>query len=61
MISLLQQASSFEVWEDDVLVYSDEMTKPKGPQLPAEVHNTQPIDSEKAWAATVALCKGTGA
>jgi hypothetical protein len=31
-----------------------------GPELPAEVHKTTPFNAEKAWAATVALCKSEG-
>jgi hypothetical protein len=31
---------------------------PPGPEIPAEVHNHQPFDAERAWAATLIACKG---
>jgi hypothetical protein len=58
MFPQLKNYPTYEVWEGDVLVYSDEMTQPKGPELPAECHNTQPVDSKRAWAAVVAMCAG---
>jgi hypothetical protein len=49
----------FELWEDGVLVYSDEMTKQEPlPELPAEVHHTEPFDADRAWRATTAMCEG---
>jgi hypothetical protein len=52
-------ASGYELYEDGVLIYSDEMArKEDGPQIPPEVHNTRPFDPLAAWKATAALCEG---
>jgi hypothetical protein len=40
------------------VIYSDEMTKPKGPELPFECHNDKPVSADAAWKAVVAMCGG---
>jgi hypothetical protein len=59
MIPLLANWETYEIWENEVLIYSDEMTLPeKRPECPAEVHHTEPFDADRAWRATVLACKG---
>jgi hypothetical protein len=58
MVPLLADYNSFEVWEDDVLVYDGSMSKEPRPELPAEVHHTEPFDADRAWRATTAMCEG---
>lgn len=59
MIPLLKDYPAYEVWEDDVLVYPVQETgQYPPPELPAEVWSHELFDADKAWKATMAMCKG---
>jgi hypothetical protein len=59
MIPLLANCETYEIWEGEVLIYSDDMTRQEPlPELPAEVWSREAFDADRAWRATLIACKG---